>query len=153
MIINADINTNVSEALFTKSTKGYTMNGSPCNKSIKYSHSFSICQMFNHDVLMSRELITLSFVAELFFFISMSYLFKMMVITLHVLYICSHYIDHISSFSKFGAHRPLGFLAPFATRSSYGIAVDNRHDCLYKYYLCNWTWRVYVMAIEGSYWI
>ena len=52
----------------------------------------------------------------------------MVVILLHI---CTHHDRGVSSGSHYVAHKPRGFLAPFALRSCYGIAIDDYFDCSY----------------------
>ena len=75
------------------------------------------------------------------------YCVKMVVILLHILHFCTHQNHDIISVSRFWAHKPIGFHAPFAIRSCYDITF--RYLWVYLYTIpCNCGWFVYVMAIK-----
>ena len=50
-------------------------------------------------------------------FLFVSYCVKVVAIPLHTLHICTHQNYDVWSVSRCGAHKPLGFLAPFAIKS------------------------------------
>ena len=59
----------------------------------------------------------------------------MVVILLHILHFCTHQNHDIISVSRFGAHKPIGFHAPFAIRASYDIAFDEyNNECVFILY-------------------
>ena len=69
---------------------------------------------------------------------------KMVVIPLHSLHICTHQNHVVWSVSRYGAHKPIGFHAPFAIRCCSGIAIVDIDACIYYPQIC--TWLVYIMA-------
>ena len=83
-------------------------------------------------------------------FLPVSYIVKMVVIPLHSLHPCIHQNHVVWSVSRYGAHKPIGFHAPFAIRCCSGIAIVDIDVCIYYPHIC--TWLVYIMAIN-IFWI
>ena len=83
-------------------------------------------------------------------FLPVSYVVKMVVIPLHSLHPCTHQNHVVWSVSRYGAHKPIGFHAPFAIRCCSGIAIVDIDVCIYYPHIC--TWLVYIMAIN-IFWI
>ena len=82
------------------------------------------------------------------FFLTTLYCVKIVVILLHILHFCTHQNHYMMSVSRFGAHKPIRFHAPFAIRPCYDIAFDEYlWVCVYTI-SCNCGWLVYVMAIK-----
>ena len=79
-------------------------------------------------------------------FLSVSYIVKMVVIPLHSLHLCTHQNHVVWSVSRYGAHKPIGFHAPFAIRCCSGIVIVDIDACIYYPHIC--TWLVYIMAIH-----
>ena len=72
----------------------------------------------------------------------------MVVIPLYILPICTHHNHDVSSTSRYGAHKPIGFLFPFAIRCFCGIAIADSYDYSYIHCLYICTWIVHVIAIK-----
>ena len=83
-------------------------------------------------------------------FLPVSYIVKMVVIPLHSLHPCTHQNHVVWSVSRYGAHKPIGFHAPFAIRCCSSIAIVDIDVCIYYPHIC--TWLVYIMAIN-IFWI
>ena len=109
--------------------------------------SFSTSLMFNHDVVI---FINLWYNVLYDDFLTVSYIVKMVVIPLHSLHICTHQNHVVWSVSRYGAHKPIGFHAPFAIRCCSGTAIVDFDACIYYPHIC--TWLIYVMAIN-LFWI